>query len=179
MNIQDLVQKIESDKYSEKQLINLYNNANNKKDLSEEDKEILVEAIENNTRLRFPRAAKRIFGAKESVANTILEKLHQTLSQSQSINFTSNKLKNGVKTGGRMISGEFYIDVYMSFKNSENQGAYISLTQKTIDDELIVTVGRYSTHNPDSGVKNESKGGIDSFEDYAIIYQNHLGELIN
>jgi len=177
MNIQDLVQKIESDKYSEKQLINLYNNANNKKDLSEEDKEILIEAIEKNTRLRFPRAAKRIFGAKESVANTILEKLHQTLSQST--DFSSNKLKNGVKTGGRMISGEFYIDVYMSFKNSDNQGAYISLTQQTIDDELIVTVGRYSTHNADSGVKNESKGGIDSFEEYAIIYQNHLGELIN
>ena len=92
MNIQDLVQKIEADKYNEKQLINLYNNANNKKGLSEEDKEVLVEAIEKNTRLRFPRAAKRIFGAKESVANTILEKLHQTLSQS--IDFTSNKLKN-------------------------------------------------------------------------------------
>jgi len=177
MNIQDLVQKIEADKYNEKQLINLYNNANNKKGLSEEDKEVLVEAIEKNTRLRFPRAAKRIFGAKESVANTILEKLHQTLSQS--IDFTSNKLKNGVKTGGLMISGEFYIDVYMSFKNSDNQGAYISLTQKTIDDELIVTVGRYSTHNPDAGVKSESKGGIDSFEDYARIYQDHLGELIN
>ena len=127
--------------------------------------------------LRFPRAAKRIFGAKESVANSMLEKLHKTLTHT--IDFTSNKLKNGVKAGGQMISGEFYIDVYMSYKNTENEGAYISLTQKTIDDELIVTVGRYSTHNPDSGVKNECKGGVDSFDEYAKIYQNHLGELIN
>jgi len=177
MNIQELVQKIEADKYNEKELINLYNNANNKKGLSEEDKEVLVEAIEKNTRLRFPRAAKRIFGAKDSVANTILEKLHKTLSQS--INFTSNKLKNGVKTGGCMISGEFYIDVYMSYKNSDNQGASISLTQATIDDELIVTVRRYNTHKPDSGVKNEDKGSMDSFNDHAKTYQNYLGELIN
>jgi hypothetical protein len=42
-----------------------------------------------------------------------------------------------------------------------------------------VTVGRYSTHNPDSGVKNEDEGGIDSFDDYAKIYQNYLSELIN
>ncbi len=177
MNIQELVHRIQEDKYNEKQLINLYNNANNKQSLNEEDKEILVEAIEKNTRLRFPRAAKKIFGAKESLANTMLEKLHQTLLQS--IDFTSNKLKTGVKTGGLMISGEFYIDVYMSFKNSDNQGAYISLTQKTIDDELIVTVGRYSTHNPGSAVRNESKGGIDSFDEYANIYKKHLSDLIN
>jgi len=31
MNIQELVEKVEANKYSEKQLINLYNNANNKK----------------------------------------------------------------------------------------------------------------------------------------------------
>ncbi len=177
MNIQELIQKIESDKYNEKEMINLYNNANNQQGLSEEDKEDLIEAIEKNTRLRFPRAAKRIFGAKESVANTMLEKLHKTLSQS--VDFISNKLKDGVKTGGLMMTNKLYIELYMSFKNSENQGAYISLTQKTIDDELIVTVGRYSTHNPDSGVIKEDKSGLDSFDDYAIIYKNYLGELIN
>jgi hypothetical protein len=107
----------------------------------------------------------------------MLEKLYNSLSTS--INFKYNKLKNGVKTGGRMISGEFYIDVYMSYKNSENQGAYISLTQKTINDELIVTVGRYSTHNVNSGVRNESEAGIDAFDDQVKIYQQHLGGIIN
>lgn len=145
--------------------------------MNEEDKEVLVDAIEKNTRLRFPRSAKRIFGAKELVANTILEKLYNSLSQSTDL--TSNKLKNGVKTGGRMISGEFYIDVYMSYKNTDNQGASISLTQQKVDDELIVTVKRYSTHNSDSGIQKESDGTVDSFEDYVKIYEQYLGELIN
>ena len=177
MDIQDVIENIESNKYNEKKLIVLYGNINKKEGLSEEDKEVLIEAIEKNTRLRFPRAAKRIFGSKETIASTILEKLDQKLIQS--IDYTSNKLKNGVKIGGQMISGEFYIDVYMSFKNSDNQGASISLTQKTIDDELVVTVRRYSTHNPDSGVKDEKKGGIDSFDYYAKIYQSHLDEITN
>ncbi len=76
MTIEELVERIEANRYDEKQLINLYNNANANNELSEEDKENLIEAIEKNTRLRFPRAAKRIFGVKESVATEMLEKLY-------------------------------------------------------------------------------------------------------
>ena len=177
MNIQNYVQKIEANKYTEKELINLYNNANTKVDLKEEDREFLIFAIEKNTRLRFPRAAKRIFGAKESVANKILEKLQTKLAEQ--LDLKKNKLKSGVKTGGRMITGEYYIDVYMSYKNVENNGAFISLTQPTLDDELQVTVGQYSTHNEDSGVKEELIGGIDCFDEYSEKYQRYLVQLIN
>ena len=65
MDIQDVIKNIESNKYNEKKLIVLYGNINKKEGLSEEDKEVLIEAIEKNTRLRFPRAAKRIFGLRK------------------------------------------------------------------------------------------------------------------
>lgn len=131
MKTEDLIKRIEEDKFNEKQLINLYNNACSKPDIDEVEKESLIEAIEKNTRLRFPRAAKRIFGAKESVASQKLESLYIKLSKKYDL--THNRLKNGVKVGGRMISGEYYIDVYVSYKNFENQGAAIALTQANIE----------------------------------------------
>jgi hypothetical protein len=176
MDIDVLIENVNQDKYSEKQLIALYKNTNNKEGVKEEQKERLVDAIEKNTRLRFPRAAKKIFGAKESVAMEKLEGLYKKLITS--LDFSKNKLKNGVKSGGRNISGEFYIDLYMSYKNANNHGAYISLTQVTIEEELEVTVGLYSTHNSNSGIKDEKVAGIDYFEEYSKIYKNYLCEVI-
>ncbi|CAA0120441.1 hypothetical protein [Zhongshania aliphaticivorans] len=176
MTIEELVERIEANRYDEKQLINLYNNANANNELSEEDKESLIEAIEKNTRLRFPRAAKRIFGAKESVATEMLEKLYSKISATYDL--THNRLKNGVKTGGLMISGKLYIEVYISYKNADNQGVFLSLTQDTVDDELVVIVRRYSTHKPESGVKGEKTGGIDRFDEFSNVYEEYLKEIL-
>lgn len=176
MTIEELVERIEANRYDEKQLINLYNNANANNELSEEDKENLIEAIEKNTRLRFPRAAKRIFGAKESVATEMLEKLYSKISASYDL--TGNRLKNGVKTGGLMISGKLYIEVYISYKNADNQGVFLSLTQDTVDDELVVIVRRYSTHKPESGVKWEKTEGIDRFDEFSNVYEEYLKEIL-
>jgi len=176
MTIEELVERIEANRYDEKQLINLYNNANANNELSEEDKENLIEAIEKNTRLRFPRASKRIFGAKESVASEMLEKLYAKISATHDL--THNRLKNGVKTGGLMISGKLYIEVYISYKNADNQGVFFSLTQDTVDDELVVIVRRYSTHKPESGVKGEKTGGIDHFNEFSNVYEEYLKEIL-
>lgn len=176
MKTEDLIKRIEEDKFNEKQLINLYNNACSKPDIDEVEKESLIEAIEKNTRLRFPRAAKRIFGAKESVASQKLESLYIKLSKKYDL--THNRLKNGVKVGGRMISGEYYIDVYVSYKNFENQGAAIALTQANIDAELEVTVTRYSTHNENSGEIEKRTDTMDAFESCAKIYDDYLAEII-
>tara|TARA_R110001592_G_scaffold112965_1_gene311584 strand:+ start:6643 stop:7173 length:531 start_codon:yes stop_codon:yes gene_type:complete len=176
MTIEELVERIEANRYDEKQLINLYNNANANNDLSEEKKENLIEAIEKNTRLRFPKAAKRIFGAKESVATEMLEKLYTKISASYDL--TGNKLKNGVKTGGLMISGKLYIEVYISYKNADNQGVFLSLTQDAVDDELVVIVRRYSTRKTESGVKGEKTGGIDRFHEFSNVYEEYLKEIL-
>jgi hypothetical protein len=177
MKIEDLIKRIEADKFNEKQLINLYNNACSQREIDEAEKELLIDAIEKNTRLRFPRAAKRIFGAKESVASQRLESLYVTLGKKY--DFTNNRLKNGVKAGGRMISGEFFIDVYVSYKNTENQGAAIALTQANIDAELEVTVKRYSTHNENSGDVEIRTDTMDAFESCAKAYDEYLAEIIN
>ncbi|MFM5099082.1 hypothetical protein ACEUBD_15005 [Aeromonas veronii] len=79
MQISNLITKIENNVFSEKELINLFNNATSNNKISEEDKALLIFSIEKNTRLRFPKSAKRIFGAKESFAESKLDKLYQDL----------------------------------------------------------------------------------------------------
>ncbi len=78
-----------------------------------------------------------------------------------------------------MISGEYYIDVYVSYKNTENQGAVIALTQANIDAELEVTVKRYSTHNENSGDIEKRTDTMDAFESCAKAYDEYLAEIIN
>ncbi len=176
MQISNLITKIENNVFSEKELINLFNNAISNNKISEEDKALLIFSIEKNTRLRFPKSAKRIFGAKESFAESKLDKLYQDLCKE--FNLSNNQLKNGVKTGGLMISGEFYIDVYMSYKNIENHGVAITLTQPDIESELTVTVKRYKTYGSDSGTINMHESNMDDFDNSAQVYKAYIQELI-
>ena len=176
MEIKDLIKNIQEDKYTEKQLINLYNNAIAKKGLDELEKELLIEAIEKNTRVRFPRAAKRIFGAKGSVASEKLAAFYNELAKE--FDLVGNKLKNGVKAGGDMISGKKYIDFYISYKNSANQGIYMALLQNTVDDELETVVTHYQTHSVDAGNLNRHAGTMDSFDELADQFKAYLAEII-
>ncbi|WP_429030807.1 hypothetical protein [Aeromonas veronii] len=176
MKIEDLIKKISDNSYNEKQLINIYKNAISNTELNESDKKLVFNAIEKNTRLRFPKAAKRIFGAKESTATKKLEALNSMLEKE--FNLTRNRLKNGVKAGGYMISGQFYIDVYMSYKNDANHAAAIGLTQLDIDAELEVTVKRYTTYGENPGIIESCTTTMDNFEACANTYRAHLAKII-
>lgn len=126
------IEKIKSGSYSEKELINLYNNAR-----SLGAKEV-VEAIEYQMRGQFPRAANRLFGQKEDSA---IKRLQEVIDRLESeVNVSANKLKNGVKTGGEKISGDKYLNIYASYRNADGFGGYISMEQDSIDSELYVVV---------------------------------------
>ena len=112
-----LIDNINKGQYNQKELINLYKNAQSVNSIVDSQKESIIEAIEKSTRLKFPAAAKKMFGAKDSEARDILEKLYSRISGS--CNLEKNKLKNGVKTGGGMIAGDCYIQIYLSYKNEK------------------------------------------------------------
>ena len=107
----------------------------------------------------------------------MLDKLFSRLSKE--FDWAQNKVKNGVKYGGRMTTGEYYIDVYLSYKSQDNKCAYFALIQPQSDDELLINVGTYQTHcGENSGVRDELEGGIDSFDELVKVFENHLGNLI-
>lgn len=174
MDIDKLIGNIP--KYSEKELIALYNNAINNDRVSDVDKERVIAEIELQTRLRFPRSAKRLFGAKEKKARAILEAFYDAISEK--FDFSNNVLKNGVKTGGCMLSGEYHVNLYMSYKNSENFGAAISLDQKTADSELLSEVRLYRTNCAEVGNIERREFSLDDFDAAKALYEKYLDQVV-
>ena len=140
-----LIESIRSGKYSERELINLYKNASTRSATA------VMEAVKIKMRAAFPRAANRMFGAKESEANALLEDVFRKLAATHDL--TANRLKNGVKAGGEMISGQKHIDVYISYKNASGVGTFLGLIQDSPESELTARVGHYKTG--DSSFRNE------------------------
>lgn len=129
--------KISSGDYSEKELINLKNNAIR---LGHQD---IADVVELQMRKQFPRAASKQFGAKGDFAQLKLEAADKEISSA--FDLSKNRNNNGVKVGGGIMSGESYIDYYLSYKNDEGLGAFLGLIQETVDSELKVRVGLYKT----------------------------------
>lgn len=138
-NESHLIESIRNGRFSERELINLYKNAETKSATA------VMEAVKIKMRADFPRAANRMFGAKEGEASALLEYLFCKLAATHDL--TANRLKNGVKAGGQMISGQKHIDVYISYKNANRVGAFIGLVQDNPESELTARVGYYKTGN--------------------------------
>jgi hypothetical protein len=175
MDIKKLIAKIKEGKLSQQELINLYNNANRSNSVSEDDKEKIISAIEETTRLRFPKAANKLFGAKDNQAREILLEIYQRLEKK--FNFASNKLRNGVKTGGDMIAGRCFIQVYLSYKNLQNFGASLDLQQDCVDSELKAFVRYYKTGGADAGTIETREYGIDDEGDIFSSYSEFLSRV--
>ena len=161
---QILIEQIKTGKFSEKELIALYKNATDK------NAPLVIDAVKKIMRGQFPRAAKRLFGAKESQATALLEGAYKKLSAE--LNFKHNKLKNGIKPGGVMLSGESYICVYLSYKNKGNFGAHLGLLQSAADSELIAEVANYKTGNDSFNEKQSF--GVHDFDKAVALYRQYL-----
>jgi hypothetical protein len=142
----ELITKIRSGKYTERELINLHQNATTKNAID------VIAAIESQMRDQFPRAANRLFGKKASYA---VERLQSVLDKLEAeLNLGANKLKNGVKPGGQKIAGKKYLNVYASFRNKSGYGALISMEQETHESELLTEVWSYKIKpNPFKDIK--------------------------
>jgi hypothetical protein len=163
-----LIEKVRNGEYSERELINLYKNAET------HGASDVMEAIKRKMRADFPRAANRLFGAKEAEARMQLESVLHDLSNS--FNFGSNQLKNGVKAGGGMLSGEKHIDVYISYKNKERYGVALSLSQDDPESELIATFYYYKDGK--SGFREKKQYQMHDFAKAVNAYKKKLSEVL-
>lgn len=134
-----LIERIRSGKFSERELINLWQNAETRGVTA------VMNAVKIQMRADFPRTANRMFGAKESEAKALLEEVFCKLAAAH--NLSGNRLKNGVKAGGDMISGQKFVDVYLSYRNASGVGAILILAQDDPASELTAKVGYYEAGN--------------------------------
>jgi hypothetical protein len=159
-----LLESIRNGKFSERELINLYQNA------AARGSSALMPAVKVRMRADFPRAANRVFGAKDKEANALLEDVFRDLSAAHDL--TGNRLKNGVRAGSKMTSRKKYIDVYISYQNSAGVGAYLGLVQDNVESELTATVGRYQAG--DSNCRDERVFPLQDFAQAVESYKEQL-----
>jgi len=148
-----LIESIRSGKYSERELINLHNNASSRGSPN------VAQAVVVQMRADYSRAANRLFGAKEKAASAMLEEVIGALSAKHDL--SGNCLKNAVRAGTDMGSGKKYIDVYYAYKNSAGVRAYLGLIQDDAAAELTACVRYYKAGETTCG--EEQKFVLDDF----------------
>ncbi|WP_170399304.1 hypothetical protein [Ruegeria arenilitoris] len=96
--------------------------------LEDADREMLNEAVMMRLRTVSPAIATRLGGPKDAQAREFLEGFFEQLAAE--FDLSGNRLKNGVKTGGHMINGSKYIDVYISYKTETGKNLSLAWIQK-------------------------------------------------
>lgn len=143
LRVQKAFKVLEEKEFTAVQAKNFYRNILAEKNISENDRDRLVEKLEEKMRRITPRVANQIFGPKDNEARILLEEAFSELETY--FDFSQNKVGNGVKTGGHMISGQAYIDVYISYKNENQTHVALGLYQVELGSPLLCRVRRYST----------------------------------
>jgi hypothetical protein len=133
----ELVRKIEAGGFSERELLNLYTNAQERQ-IAEVAAAVMVQL-----RDRFSRTANRVFGAKQADAQSHLEAVLADLSER--FDLSANQVGSGVKAGGDMLAGKKYLDLYISYKNASSDGVLLALIQEEASSPLMVYLRIYRT----------------------------------
>ncbi len=138
--IEKMIQILKDSDKTEYQLLNMYEKLQSVELEYPELYQEAVALIEFQLRDRFPRAAKRVFGAKNSKVCDMLEGLLKDLSNKYDL--STNELGSHVKTGGHSIKGSYYLQNYISYRSAEKQKVEFLMEQHTLESELIIQVTR-------------------------------------
>ena len=99
-------------------------------DLEDIDRETLNEAVMKRLRVVSPAIATRLGGPKDSQGRKFLEAFCNRIAVD--FDLAGNQLKNGVKTGGYMINGTRFVDVYISYKTLAGQNLSLAWIQNDV-----------------------------------------------
>lgn len=137
-HVDNLLTLIPSGRYSAKQLQKLYENAishNEDGKISEEQLEALIEAIELQMRIVDPRVANKILGPANRHSREFLENyLADLLGR---FDFSQNKHRTAVKTGGGVIAGTEVCDDYISYRHPTSKMIAALNFGKTRHEDLL------------------------------------------
>lgn len=157
-------------------LSNLYENVRRHRSISEYERELLDEAVEIRMREIAPARATKLFGPRDSMARRVLQSIYDDLANT--LDFTSNRVGNGVKAGGTMISGERHVDLYLSYKNEDGVSVGLTWLQDapSADPYLRVSVRQVGGSNP--GTLAEHRFETSQKNDAAACYRAELEKVI-
>ncbi|WP_339770588.1 hypothetical protein [uncultured Pseudosulfitobacter sp.] len=150
----------------------LHENIHRHPDLEDVDREKLDEAIMKRLRIVSPSIATRLGGPKDEQGREFLQALYERIAAE--FDLSGNQLKNGVKTGGYMINGTRYVDVYISYKTATKTNLSLAWIQDDVASKpylhlLLRQVGKTG--------EGELQNG--TFEDQDKAAETYTRELMN
>ncbi|RBW57780.1 hypothetical protein [Ruegeria sp. A3M17] len=156
-------------------LKNLHANIQNHPALEDTDREMLNEAVMTRMRAVSPAIATRLGGPKDAKAREFLEGFFEQLSSE--LDLSGNLLKNGVKTGGQMINGEQYVDVYISYKTESGKNLSLAWLQATPESQAYLRVRL--RHVGTNGLGELKSQKFDDETEAKETYRQELRSLLN
>ena len=139
--VQKTLNLIDSGKPSEQGYVNLWHNVKKHEGITEYERGLVLSKLEVIIRTQFPKRAKKLWGAREQEIVEILTKLLSQVSSKFSLE--ENRVGQGVKIGGAMISGEKYVAAYFSYKSKEKWHVVFEIQQESPEDAYCIIVKKY------------------------------------
>ncbi len=171
--VENALATIESKEWEQKELQNWFNNASKHPDLSDYERELLVDKVGAKIRFTFPLLAKKVFGAKDGKAVELLTEVVEQIKQIYDL--SANELGNHVKCGGDQMGGKVYVYRYINYKSDDGWNVGLAYIQEKPDTEPFLKVSRYFKgliSNPDS--HEEEIFAVDDLELAVELHRENL-----
>lgn len=173
--VENALSMIDAKEWKQKELQNWFNNANNHPDLTDYERELLVDKVGLKIRFTFPLLARKVFGAKDGKAEELLTGVVEQLEKIYDL--SANGLGNHVKCGGDQMGGKVYVYRYINYKSDDGWNVGLAYIQEKPDTEPFLKVNRYFkgvVSNPDSQVQEIF--AVDDIDLAVAAYQENLEE---
>lgn len=172
VKLKKLLHVVQKEGISFTELMNASTNLLNS-DLDKNDPEVefVLSAIDEIKWTKFKSKAKKTYGTQhDSIKSTLGDYLAEA---THSFGLSNNKVLNKVKIGGDMIGGRALIDIYISYKNDNNEACSFGAYQALGSDPVKWLVCSYAT----GSAKQARLCKEFEFEDDASAYQHYRSNL--
>lgn len=179
-NVVRILNLIKNKDYNKKELHTYYENINNehsKGKITDYEFEILIQELEQRVRITQPGLSKVLFGPKDEKVRMSLGEFLEELKLS--FDFSKNNVRSHVKTGGLMINGTKYIDVYISYKNKDKWHCSFSYVQDQSNTDLYIMTRKYQGGIMNKETVSEMNYEIEDIDKAKLKFIDNLKEIID
>ena len=181
--ISDIVKRvlnnIKEKDYTDRELLNYYNNIISNKTITEYEKEVLIDQLEKTLRAKHPKRAKKMFGSKDAAAREILKGILSELTEEYE--WSNNKVGSHVKVGGDQINGTSHVCAYISYKNMNAVSSELAYKQSTVDSEpfLEVLLRQVRSKEKETEIIENKSYSVESVNEACAHFKKNLSTIIS
>ena len=177
--VKNILRMINAGELTPDSLISTLRNATKNKEITDEQREEIVEAIERQLWLTNAIKAKRIFGARNRKTCEQLQVFLDDLLTRHDL--SQNQHKTKVKVGGNVLRGEALIYDYISYKNRKSgMIAHMAFRKIRKDDKLELDVRK--VHFKEQHKEKAEKPTVfeaHDFDEACELFENNLSEVLS